>query len=330
VQPGQQRRYGNTGTCCGGTGMENHTKYQDSIYFQAADGSTLYVNLYIASTLEWPEKGLTIRQETRYPEEGASTLIVEGSGALDIRLRVPTWVRKGYTVSVNGEEHELDAQPGTYVSLDRSWSPGDRIEVSMPFSFRTERAIDDATVQSIFYGPILLAAQSGPVGEDLQTGLLDFSFYREVKLDGDLAPAMTPLDEPLHFAAQGHMLAPFYVADPAGAEPATSEAGRGGRRGRGGRGGRGPATQPYHLYVRRNEPAIVFGSIDAGVANPSRDDGLTFLDAVWDQAPFASHGDFVAAVESVATEWQGSGLLTAGERETILDAARRAEAELSV
>jgi DUF1680 family protein len=325
VQPGRQRRYGNIGTCCGGTGMENHTKYQDSIYFHAADGSTLYVNLYIASTLEWPEKGFTVRQETRYPEEGASTLVVEGSGALDIRLRVPTWVRRGYTVSINGEEQELDAEPGTYVSLDRSWSPGDRIEISMPFSFRTERAIDDPAVQSIFYGPILLAVQSGPVGEDLDTGLLDVSFYGQVKLDGDLAPAMTPLDEPLHFASQGHTFAPFYVADPAGAEPTTPEAG-GGR----GRGRRGPATQPYHVYVRRNEPAIVFGSVDARVANPARADGLTFLDAVWDEAPFASHDEFVATVESVATEWEGSGLLTAGERETIVDAARRAEAELRV
>ena len=82
--------------------------------------------------------------------------------------------------------------------------------------------------------------------------------------------------------------------------------------------------------MRRNEPDIVFGSVAAGVTNPSRDDGLTFLDAVWDQAPFASHDQFVATVESVATEWEGSGLLRAGERETIVDAARWAEAELSV
>ena len=164
VQPGSRRRYGNTGTCCGGTGMESHTKYQDSIYFHAAGGEALYVNLYIASTLEWPERGFTIRQETSYPEEGASTLTVEGSGALDIRLRVPTWVRKGYTVSVNGEVQDLAAEPGTYVSLDRNWSSGDRIEISMPFSFRAEPAIDDPAVQSIYYGPTLLAVQSGPGG----------------------------------------------------------------------------------------------------------------------------------------------------------------------
>ena len=70
VRPGQRRSYGNVGTCCGGTGMENHTKYQDSIYFRAADDSALYVNLYIPSTLNWPEKKFTITQATNYPLEG--------------------------------------------------------------------------------------------------------------------------------------------------------------------------------------------------------------------------------------------------------------------
>ena len=89
VQPGQRRSYGNVGTCCGGTGLENHTKYQDSVYFRSADGTTLYVNLYIASLLSWDDAGFTIRQETRYPLEGSSTLTVDGQGPLEIRRRVP-------------------------------------------------------------------------------------------------------------------------------------------------------------------------------------------------------------------------------------------------
>ena len=70
VRPGEQRSYGNVGTCCGGTGMENHTKYQDSIYFRSTDDSALYVNLYIPSVLDWREKGFTIEQATRYPVRG--------------------------------------------------------------------------------------------------------------------------------------------------------------------------------------------------------------------------------------------------------------------
>ena len=90
------------GTCCGGTGMENHTKYQDSVYFRSADESTLYVNLYIDSTLRWQEKGFTVIQTTKYPTEGESRLTLNGSGPLEIKLRVPPWAGKGYAVRING------------------------------------------------------------------------------------------------------------------------------------------------------------------------------------------------------------------------------------
>lgn len=324
VQPGEQRSYGNTGTCCGGTGMENHTKYQDSVYFRSVDGSELYVNLYIASELNWEEKGFTIRQETNYPREGSSTLTVEGNGPLDVKLRVPDWVQKGYTVRVNGEAQDLDAVPGEYVTVSRRWQSGDTIDIEMPFHFRVERAIDDPSVQSLFYGPTLMVVENAPVGDDLQDGLLNFSFYRHMKLDGDLAPAMTPVDDPLFYTTNGHTLAPFFVADPedvdhSGTSDETSEEQQG-----------GPQTQPYHMYFRRDEPEIVFGSVDAGVANPAREDGLTFLDAVWDQAPFPSHDEFVATVERTADEWSAAGHLPAGSQGTIVEAARRAKEDLQV
>jgi DUF1680 family protein len=310
VRPGQRRSYGNTGTCCGGTGMENHTKYQDSIYFRAADGSALYVNLYIPSTLDWAEKKLTITQTTKYPFEGSSSLVVNGSGRLDIKLRVPTWIRRGYTVRVNGDVQKLEARPGAYVTLSRTWRTGDTIDIAMPLSFRTERALDDPAVQSIFYGPTLLAVQHEAVGKDRETGLIPVSFYRHLKLDGDLAPAMTPGAAPLHFTTGGHTLAPFFVADPA----AVSE--------------KMPPTQPYHVYLRRDEPQIVFGSIDAGVPNSARDDRLTFLDVVWNEAPFADHKQFMAAVTRAAAEWEKAGRFTAAERTAVVGAAGKAERDL--
>jgi DUF1680 family protein len=313
VRPGQRRSYGNVGTCCGGTGMENHTKYQDSIYFRAADNSALYVNLYIPSTLNWAEKKFTITQATNYPGQGASTLTVNGSGPLDIKLRVPSWVRKGYTVRINGTAQKIDVKPGTYVTLSRSWRNGDRIEIAMPFSFRTERAIDDPAVQSLFYGPILLAIQHDQVGQDLKSALLDLSFYRNVKLDGDFAAAMAQGPSVNHFTTDKYTLAPFYVADPA---PAGAEAPQ--------------QTKPYHIYWRRQEPQIVFGSIDAGVANSAREDKLTFLDVVWDQAPFTDHRAFVAAVTRVAGEWEKAGRFTAQDRSAVVAAAGKAERDLRV
>ena len=215
VRPGERRSYDNVGTCCGGTGMENHTKYQDSIYCRSTDDATLYVNLYIPSVLEWREKGFTIEQATRYPFEGASTLTVRGNGRLAVRLRVPSWVRRGYTVSVDGAPRQLAATPGTYVTIDRQWKTGDTIEVAMPLSFRTEHTIDEPAVQSVFYGPTLLALQGPAVGNSLETGLINVSLYKHFKLSGDFAAAMTPVaDKPLHFTCNGRTWAPFFVSDP--------------------------------------------------------------------------------------------------------------------
>jgi hypothetical protein len=134
-----------------------------------------------------------------------------------------------------------------------------------------------------------------------------------VKLDGDLAPAMTSAGVANHFTTDKYTLAPFYVADPAP-----------------GQGPEMPPTKPYHIYWRRHEPQIVFGSIDSGVANTAREDKLTFLDVVWDQAPFANHRAFVASVTNVAAEWEKAGRFSAQERGAVVAAAGKAERDLRV
>lgn len=307
VRPGQRRNYGNTGTCCGGTGMENHTKYQDSIYFRAADDSTLYVNLYTDSTLNWQEKKFTVNQATKFPAEGKSRLTVNGSGTLDIKLRVPPWAGQGFVVRLNGSAQNLAAAPGTYVSLRREWRPGDTIDIEIPLRFRVERAPDNRQVQSIFYGPTLMAVQNDAIGNSLESGLLNFTLYKHVKLDGNLAPAMTPAGKPMHFMCNGYTLAPFFVADP---DPS--------------------ATVAYHVYVRRHEPTVVFGTKDSGAPNSPRDDGFTLLDSVWSEAPFASHAQFLTVVSRVSAEWRSRGLLSPNQQQAIIDAATRARDDLGV
>jgi DUF1680 family protein len=280
--PGARRSYGNMGTCCGGTGLETHTKFQDSIYFRSADDSTLYVNLYLASTLTWPDKGFTIEQATDYPTDpgGFTTLTVRGSGDLTVKLRVPYWAENGYTVRVNGVAQRLDAAAGTYVTVRRQWTPGDTITISMPFGLRAERTLDDPATQSIAYGPVPLVTKSAA------TTYRDYSFYRHFTLRGDLGRAITPTSTPMTFITNGHTLAPFYIGD----------------------------TEPYHAYFKRAEPQIVFGSADAGVPNRARDDGLTFLDVVWAQAPFAGKGHLVRVVEQVAAGWADAGVFTLASR----------------
>ena len=293
AHPGATRWFGNLGTCCGGTGLENHTKYQDSIYFRSADGTVLYVNLYIASTLRW--EGFTVTQETDFPREQRSTLTVTGRGWLELRLRVPGWVRTGFGVTINGVPQHVRAVPGTYLSLKRRWRPGDRVEIAMPFTLRVERAPDDPAVQSLFYGPLVLPALS-----DSRTWRT-FSFYRHLKLDGDLGAAITPLGEPNFFTTHDHTLRPLYIG----------------------------IDDAHHVYFRRVEPTIVFGAVDSGVSNePLDDEGHSFLDRVWQAAPFPTHARFVHRVRDVSGEWLARGRLTKQDRQTVLTAAVRAEDSL--
>jgi DUF1680 family protein len=293
MNPGARRSYGNLGTCCGGTGLESHTKFQDSIYFKSTDNSTLYVNLYLASTLNWPEKGFTIEQSTEYPADpgGVTALTVNGTGPLSVKLRVPYWTENGYAVRINGITQRVNATPGTYITLKRTWAAGDRIEVSTPFSLRAERALDDPAKQSIAYGPIPLVTKSEA------TTYRDLSFYKDFTLKGDLSRAITPTSTPMTFTTNGYTVAPFYIND----------------------------TSPYHAYFTRSEPEIVFGSVDSGVANPKGDDGLTFLDKVWAEAPFRTKGSFVRTVDRISADWTDAGRFTREQRAAIVAATAKAD-----
>jgi DUF1680 family protein len=145
--------------CCTGTGVENHAKYGDSIYFH--DYNALYVNLFIASELRWPEKGLTLRQETVFPREQGTTLVLNAASdvELDLRIRVPYWAAKGISVKINGEVQPSPAQPGSYLSLARTWENGDTIIVEMPMSLHLWRMPDDPNLAAILFGPVVLAGE---------------------------------------------------------------------------------------------------------------------------------------------------------------------------
>lgn len=150
--------------CCTGTGVENHAKYGDSIYWRDAEG--LLVNLFIPSELSWREKGLVLRQRTRYPEEDTTRLDLECAEpvAMALRIRYPGWARDGMAVSLNGEPVALQAEPGGYASIARTWTSGDRVEVRVPMRLRLEPLPDDASRVAIFYGPVLLAGALGTDG----------------------------------------------------------------------------------------------------------------------------------------------------------------------
>jgi len=153
--------------CCTGSGMENHGKYGEAIYFHDVD--SLYVNLFIPSELTWREKGLVVRQETRFPEQDTTLLTVTCREPVrtTLKVRYPGWAR-GVTVTVNGEEQPVEATPGSYVSLTRRWRSGDRVEIRLPMSLRLEplphAAGTDGGTYAVLYGPIVLAGELGAEG----------------------------------------------------------------------------------------------------------------------------------------------------------------------
>jgi len=151
--------------CCVGTGMENHAKYADTIYYH--EGEALYLNLFIASELNWTQKGLVVRQETRFPEEDATRLTFKAARPvrLALKVRYPFWARSGITLAVNGRKEAVLAEPGSYVSVEREWGTGDVVQVRIPMSLRLEAMPDDPRMVALLYGPIVLAGDLGK--EDL-------------------------------------------------------------------------------------------------------------------------------------------------------------------
>ena len=158
-------------SCCGGTGSENHTKYQQSAYF--ANDNTLWVGLYMPTTLHWKKKGVTIKQDCLWPAQHSAIKITEGEGDFTLKLRVPYWATQGFSIKVNGKEAAKSYQPSTYVELEQKhWKVGDVVEIDMPFSKHIEYGADklssdvaslDGTplktswVGTLMYGPLVMA-----------------------------------------------------------------------------------------------------------------------------------------------------------------------------
>ena len=203
--------------CCVGTGLENHAKYADTIYFRGDD--SLYVNLFIPSELTWKEKGLVVRQETRFPEEEGIRLTLQPTAPvrLALKVRYPSWARSGITVTVTGRSVPVTAAPGSYVTIDRDWKKGDVVAVRLPMSLREEAMPDDPKTVALLYGPLVLA---GELGRD---GLSEAVRY------GPSAPPMRrvpPLEVPALVTDAGKLIASVKPAPGPGPSFRTEGVGR--------------------------------------------------------------------------------------------------------
>ncbi|WP_318311834.1 beta-L-arabinofuranosidase domain-containing protein [Flagellimonas crocea] len=205
LRPASVKQFGNpdmTGfTCCNGTALESSTKLQNSIYFKSKDDGELYVNLFVPSTLKWTDKDIILRQETDFPNADHTQLIVEGKGTFDLNIRVPQWATQGVSVRINGTIEKVDAVPGTYMTIGRQWENGDVVELKLPFQFHLDPIMDQQNIASLFYGPILLAAQEDEERND----------WRKINLNAkDLAKTIEGDPETLNFTIDGIAFKPFY------------------------------------------------------------------------------------------------------------------------
>jgi DUF1680 family protein len=221
--------------CCCGTGLENFSKLGEGFYFHSghdAQNASLWVNLFFASEVSWKEKGVTIRQETRFPEEAGTRLIIQtkSPARFSLNVRIPYWAENA-TIAINGKPWEPSEKltPSSYAKINRTWKNGDRVEVKLPMRLHLQTIPDDSKLAAIMYGPLVLAGELGTETLDPQRIYSEdkilhggFSSIAVPELSGDrnaLDQWIQPVslkDKPLtfHTVGAGHpedvTLSPFY------------------------------------------------------------------------------------------------------------------------
>lgn len=195
--------------CCVGTGMENPGRYGGFIYARSSNG--IYVNLFIASELSVNDRGLTVRQETAFPDEAQTklTLLLKKPAEFTLYLRHPGWVAAGkFAVRVNGEAVKAASVPSSYVEVRREWRNGDRVEIELPMRTTVQRLPDGSDWVAFLRGPIVLAA---PSGTDNLVGM----FANDSRMGHVASGPLVPVDKvPVLLASESDL--PLHVKpDPA-------------------------------------------------------------------------------------------------------------------
>jgi DUF1680 family protein len=229
LRPGGYKLYStpeNSFWCCNGTGVETWSKIADSVYFH--DQNILYVNQFVPTELNWKERGLSVHQETRFPDEPSTTLTfkTDKPQTLAVNIRVPEWATQGVQFLLHDQPLDVPAGPGTYTRIIRTWNDGDTVTVKLPMRLHLQPMPDDPKLAAVMYGPVVLAGKLG--SENLKRDdqfKPDQLMYTQgdipvpsLMIDGvtDLSTVIKPVDgQPLQFtaptAAGPVTLAPIYA-----------------------------------------------------------------------------------------------------------------------
>ncbi|KAI9452855.1 hypothetical protein F5148DRAFT_985779 [Russula earlei] len=179
--PGAHKVYStkeNSFWCCVGTGFENHAKYGEAIYYHSNDA--LYVNLFIASTINWKEKGFSMKQETNFPESDTMLFTIQQAPAtnLALHIRYPSWATSAL-VTVNGKKLPVKQAADTYITIQREWKANDKVTVVFPMALTTQATNDNPNKAAILYGPIVLAGEMGTAQMDAPAPYSNPALYND-------------------------------------------------------------------------------------------------------------------------------------------------------
>lgn len=211
AEKGFSTRYGDF-WCCVGSGLENHVKYAESVFFESTGDKGLFVNLFIPTILNWKEREMEVKMETQFPTETKVRISFKGKQqTFPLHMRYPAWAVNGLKITLNGEEKTIQGTPGSYFTLKEKWGDNTTLTIDIPMSLHTVSMPDNPKRMGIFYGPILLAAPLGR--EEVKV----YNIPRFISADGVIIDAIRPVaGKALAFTASTTSdsflpLVPFYA-----------------------------------------------------------------------------------------------------------------------
>ena len=312
VNSGAVAEFDNVGTCCGGTGLENHVKYQDTVFFATADATAdaeLWVNLFVSATLDWREQHATVRMQTAHPFGGVTELRIDGADAgggdgfvdgtpLTLRIRVPEWVVGEPVLQIGGERIDAPLEDG-YLVVRRRWSSGEVLRIHATPSLRAVPPLADPALRSIEFGAAVLGARSDA------TTALDLALTQRRRLDGSLpaddAPTAHEVEAALRSHGAVHIVGTRF-------EPVWTGSDR-----------------RYHMYVRATGESIGFSGAETEVPVRLRHDGTSLLDDVWREPVPQTRSAFFDRIDETVSAARRDGLLAQTELVQVLQAAAAAD-----
>lgn len=297
VHPGALPEYDNVGTCCGGTGLENHVTQHTSLFLSGTGAdAALWITLYTPAELEWREQGLHVTLEHDHPFVSSVRIRItptgDGSRLVALHLRIPDWVEGTATAQVEGEPVDLSMYNG-YATIRRSWRAGEVLTLQLPAALRAVPTIDDPHLVNLQYGPHALVARSD------STTALELAVAGRRRPDGTLVTDHDP--------AEALRSGDGVIVDGVRFVPSSTG-----------------SDERYHMYVRLADAAVAFSGVTTNVPVRHREDGTTLLDDIWAAPEPADATSFSSRVAASVHAAIRDGLLSGTEARTVLRCAQDA------